>query len=116
MSKLIDQLTERQNQFLEAASRVQEPVVDGVRQTTSVMDRVVPERLATLPFADRLPTASELIENQYAFAKKWVQLNHDFALSMIEAGRLGKASATAEPKTHKPTAANATKATDTTKA
>lgn len=107
MSKVMDQLTERQEQFLEAASRWQEPVVDGVRRTASVMDRVVPERMATLPFADRLPTASELIENQYAFAKKWIQLNHDFAMSVAEASRLGKAPATAEPKTHKPTATNA---------
>ncbi|MDY7104339.1 MAG: hypothetical protein S0880_24400 [Actinomycetota bacterium] len=110
MSKVMDQLTERQEQFLDLATRWQEPVVDGVRRTASVMDRVVPERFGNVPFADRLPTATELIENQYAFAKEWMQLNHDFALSVAEASRLGKAPASAETKTHKPTSANAAKA------
>jgi hypothetical protein len=78
---------------LESISTVEEQVIDGIKQaqdvalkvTRSVVDTVapyVPE--FDRPFADRLPTADELIDNAFDFVGELLKVNRGFAHQVVD--------------------------------
>lgn len=83
---MIDKLTEIQEQVLESLEQIQEPVVSAVRRTAEQAERYVPE-LPVAPYGDKLPSAQELIANQYEFAVKLLELNKRFADALAEAAK-----------------------------
>jgi hypothetical protein len=79
---------------LESISNVEDQVIDGIKQAQdvslkgikAVVDAVagyVPE--FDRPFADRLPTASELVDNAYGFAAELLKVNKAYAHQVIDA-------------------------------
>ena len=92
-----ERLDKIQDQVMEFTGKVQEPVIDGLRNLTSKIEGRVPE--VNLPFSDKLPTASELIDNQFGFAQRVLDSTKKFATDVVEAG-------TPAPKTTKKAAAS----------
>ena len=96
---------------LENISTVEDQVVDGIKQaqdtvlkvTRTVVDTVAPyvpdyDR----PFADRLPTADQLVDNAFDFVGDLLKVNREYAHQLIDAlapltGET-KPTAKAEPK------------------
>lgn len=85
-SPVIDKLTQLQEQVLETVEQVQEPVVKAARQAAEVVEPRLPE-LPALPFADKLPSADELVANQYDFVLKVIEQQKRFIEALIDAGR-----------------------------
>jgi hypothetical protein len=84
MTVVLDKLTEVQTTVVETFESVKEPVTNTV---TTVIDFVVerfPE-IPVLPYADQFPTPSELIDNQYKFAKSLLDSNKDIFLGAAKA-------------------------------
>lgn len=81
---VIDKLTDVQTSVVDAIAQVKEPVVKGVTVVVDfVHDRI--GDLPALPYADQIPTPVELINNQYKFAKSFIDTNKDIALSVAKA-------------------------------
>ena len=84
MTLVLDKLTNVQVQVVDTISLVKDPVVKGI---TVVVDFVT-ERISeipTMPFADQIPTPTELVNNQYKFAKSVIDANKDIALAAAKA-------------------------------
>ena len=84
MTVVLDKLSEVQTNVVDTLESVKEPVTNTV---TTVIDFVVerfPE-IPVLPYAEQLPTPSELIDNQYKFAKSLLDSNKDIFLSAAKA-------------------------------
>jgi hypothetical protein len=64
---------------------VQDTVVEGVRRVAEFVGGVLPEDRPSLPFMDQLPSPAELVESQYSFAQKVLELNHSFAKALVDA-------------------------------
>jgi hypothetical protein len=65
-------------------SSFQDPVVDTVRKGVELVEERIPE-FPTDQVTAKLPTARELVENQYEFATKMLKVSHDFTLAVIDA-------------------------------
>ena len=83
MSAPTEKLVEIEDQVIDTLTEAQEPVLSAVRRAVELLDGVVPE--VSIPNAEKLPTARELVENQYEFATRLLKLNHDFALALLDA-------------------------------
>jgi hypothetical protein len=79
---------------LESISTVEDQVVDGIKQaqdlslkvTRTVVDAVagyVPE--FDRPFADRIPTAAQLVDNAFDFVGELLKVNRAYAHQVIDA-------------------------------
>ncbi len=81
---VLDRVTEVQDQVLTAISNTKEPVTNAVATVVGyVVDRA--PQVPALPFAEKLPTPKELIDNQAKFASKLVTTNKAVALSVARA-------------------------------
>jgi hypothetical protein len=80
---------------------VQDPVVEAVRKVADYVAGVLPESRPTLPFADQLPTATELVETQFAFARRLLELQHGFAKAVVDAAAPAFVVPVAKPKAAK---------------
>jgi len=84
MTLVIDKLTDVQDQILGTIALVKEPVVNGVTTVVGfVTDRV--SEIPALPFGEKIPTPTELVNNQYKFAKSIIDTNKDIALAVAKA-------------------------------
>jgi hypothetical protein len=144
MSAVIDKLAERQDQFIDLMVQWQKPFVAGLRRTASLVESqsarleklpslpTIPGlgRLGNLPGVERLsgfslPTAEEILRNQFAFAERVLETNKQFALSIATLGEnspkapAGTTAAAAAPKrstaTAKPRRTTAKRNNTTTK-
>jgi hypothetical protein len=84
MSVATEKITEVEDQVLDFVSRVQEPVVDGVRTVVSRVEDRIPE-INVPGLGDTVPTASELVENGFAFAQKVLDNQREFAQAVLDA-------------------------------
>lgn len=109
MTTVLDKLNEVETNVVDTLSQVKDPVVRGV---TAVVDFVVerfPE-LPALPFADQIPTPTEVINSQYRFAKSLLDTNKDIAVAVAKAAapltdKVLDRKSVARPATRKTTAA-----------
>ncbi|MEJ5253950.1 MAG: hypothetical protein WHS89_01250 [Acidimicrobiales bacterium] len=83
-STVIDRLTEIQDKVVESVSSFQEPVVETVRKAVDTVEERIPE-LPTEKLTEKLPTARELVDNQFEFASRMLQVSRDFVVAILEA-------------------------------
>ncbi len=69
MATATDMFTGLEDQVLETVKQGQEAVVKAVRTWADASKNLIPD-LPPLPFADQLPTTTEIVENAFAFADK----------------------------------------------
>jgi hypothetical protein len=105
-SPTVERLTEVQDKIVEAVASFQEPVVETVRKAVAQVEERIPE-LPTEKVTEKLPTARELVDNQFEFATRMLKVSHDFAIAVIDA---------VEPVTVKVVKAEPAKKTTTRKA
>jgi hypothetical protein len=84
MTVVIDRMTEVQDKIISTIADTKTPVANAVSTMVDFVVERVPE-VPALPFADRLPTPKELIENQAKFASKLVTTNKSVALAAAKA-------------------------------
>ncbi|MDQ1403432.1 MAG: hypothetical protein QOG03_1748 [Actinomycetota bacterium] len=101
-------LTNVEDQVFTTVRRGQDAIVDGVQ---ALADRLAPyaARLPEAPWAERVPTATELAERAFAFAEKLISEQKDFAERLLDAAAplfadtkvtsTSKAKSPAKPKT-----------------
>ena len=85
MSTIADTVTGLQDQILDAITAAQDPIVEAVTQWAETASGFLPEDRPTLPFADQLPTLTEVVEFSYGFAERLLQNQHELASSLVEA-------------------------------
>lgn len=86
MSVVLDKVTEAQDQLLTAIETVKEPATDAVAVAVALFLERVPS-VPAVPFAEKLPTPKQLIDNQAKFATKLVSTNKALALSVASAAQ-----------------------------
>ncbi len=97
MPTVTDNLTKLQEQILEVISNFQQPVVDLVKKVSEAVEGRIPE-LPELSVMESLPSAQELVDNQFSFAEKLLKTQHDFANAVIEAAKPVTTKVAPEPK------------------
>ena len=101
MTVITETLTSVQDSILETIDTVQSPVVDAVRTVVEKVEERLPEDRPTIPAFEQIDL-TELVEANYAFAKKLVDRQHEFAKAIVDAvAPLFPASAKPAPKTTK---------------
>ncbi len=84
MNTILDPVTEVQDRVVEVLSSVKQPVSHAVSTAVEfVLDRF-PE-VPALPYAEKLPTPLELIDNQAKFAAKVVSTSKSVAVGAAKA-------------------------------
>jgi len=83
MADTTAKLTEYEDKVIEFFTNVQESVVDGLRTLADKLDSRMPE--VTVPYADKLPTADEVVDNGFAFAGKVLDNQKAFAGEVLDA-------------------------------
>jgi len=84
MTTVLDKLTEVQAQVVDTISLVKDPVVSGVTTVVDFITGRVSE-IPALPFGEKIPTPTELVNNQYKFAKSIIDTNKEIALAVAKA-------------------------------
>lgn len=82
MTTTMTTLKKMQDQYFTVAHRVEEPVVKFTGEMADTMARYVPERPM---FMAKLPTISELVDNQLKFRKRFVDEQMMFVRKMMKA-------------------------------
>ena len=81
----VSQLTDSvQTQVLDLLNKAQDATVDGVRTIAETVEGYVPE-LPALPFADRLPEPSSVVDDAFGFAAKLLDSQRNFAKELFAA-------------------------------
>ena len=105
----VSEITESvQTQVLDLLNKAQEATVDGVRTLAETVEGFVPE-LPALPFADRIPEASTVVDDAFDFAAKLLESQRRFAQELFAAAAPVTAKATEKAPTTKPKPVAATK-------
>ena len=81
-SPVVERLTEVQDKIVETVTSFQDPVVDTVRKGVDLVEEHIPE-FPTEKVTAKLPTAREVVENQYE--TRMLKVGHDFSLAVIGA-------------------------------
>ncbi len=85
MTPLMDTITSYEDQILETITSAQKPAVEYVKKAVDFVEGYLPEDRPSLPFADQLPTAAEIVDSQFAFAKRLLDAQHKFAKAIVNA-------------------------------
>ena len=83
-SPAVERLTEMQDKIVETVTSFQDPVVDTVRKGVDLVEERIPD-FPTEKVTAKLPTAREVVENQYEFTTRMLKVSHDFTLAVIGA-------------------------------
>jgi hypothetical protein len=83
-SPFVERLAEVQDKIVETTESFQEPVVSTVRKGVDLVEERIPDFPAEAVTA-KLPTVRELVDNQYAFAARLLEVNHAFVLAVLGA-------------------------------
>ncbi|MEL7209357.1 MAG: hypothetical protein AAGK32_14170 [Actinomycetota bacterium] len=81
MAPATEKLSEIQDKVIELLTRVQEPVLDGLRTVVDKVEGRVPE----LAVPEQVPTADELVDNGFGFAKDVLDNQKKFAGQVLKA-------------------------------
>jgi hypothetical protein len=88
-SPLTTTITGLEDKILETITSAQQPVVEYVKKAVDLVEDKLPENLPELPFASKLaenvPTASEIVDTQFAFAKRLLDAQYDFTKAILGA-------------------------------
>lgn len=84
MSVATEKITEIQDQVLDFVARIQEPVVNGLRTAATKVEDRLPEVKAPW-LGDKVPTATELVELQFAFRQRFLDNQKQFAEAVLDA-------------------------------
>ncbi len=96
MSVATEKITEIQDQVLDLVARVQEPVVNGLQTVATKVEERLPE--VKIPgLGDTVPTASQLIDAQFAFRQKLLDNQKQFADAVLKATRPVRSKFVATP-------------------
>jgi hypothetical protein len=82
MTTTMTTLKKVQDQYFTLAHRVEEPMVKFAGQMSDTMARYVPERPT---FMAKMPTVSEMVDNQLKFRKRFVDEQTAFVRKMMKA-------------------------------
>jgi hypothetical protein len=85
MPTVIETVNDIEDRVVETLESAQEPVIDAVRRLADYVAGVLPEDRPSLPYIDQLPTPTELVESQFAFAQRLLDLQHQFAKAVLDA-------------------------------
>ncbi len=85
MPSVIETITSVEDRVVDTLKSVQEPVVGAVSKVAEYAGGLLPDDRPDLPFVDQLPTLTELVESQYAFARRLLEVNHQFAKALVSA-------------------------------
>jgi hypothetical protein len=80
MDTLLDPVTELQDKVVSGVKSTKQPVADAVATAVALLLERLPE-VPALPYAEKLPTPVELIENQAKFATKVVNATKSVAVA-----------------------------------
>jgi hypothetical protein len=86
MTTVLNRVSDVQDQVIAAINSVNEPLTVAVAVTVGYVVDKAPQ-IPAVPFADKLPTPKELINNQAKFASKLVTTNKSVALSVAAAAQ-----------------------------
>lgn len=86
MTTVLTRVTDVQDQVINAISSVNEPLTVAVTLAVSYVVEKAPQ-IPAVPFAEKIPTPKELINNQAKFASKLVTTNKTVALSVAAAAQ-----------------------------
>jgi hypothetical protein len=97
----VSEITESvQTQVFDLLNRAQDRTIDSVRTVAETVEGYVPE-LPALPFTDRLPDPSSVVDNAFDFAEKLLHSQRKFAEDLFAAAAPVVKAATKE-ETPKP--------------
>ena len=85
MSTILETITSTEDQVLDYLKAAQERVLDVVKRGVEVADRYLPEDRPALSFLAEAPKPIEVVDSQYAFAKKVLDNQRDFAKAIVHA-------------------------------
>jgi hypothetical protein len=78
------EMTEKvQDGVLEAVETSQAWILGALRSTASAFDGIMPDP-ALVPFADKIPTATETLDLTFGFFNKLVEAQHSFLTGVVE--------------------------------
>ncbi len=112
MSPVMERLTDAQDRFIEAVDSARDPMVNGVRRVAEWVDeRIADRELPSLPFGDKVPSATELAENQHRFFARLNDSSHELVAAVIAAGVIpdSPVSAATQSKASQPKTNNESK-------
>lgn len=84
MSVATEKISEFQDQVLDFVARIQEPVVNGLRTAATKVEDRLPEVKAPW-LGDKVPTATELVDLQFAFRQRFLDNQKQFAEAVLDA-------------------------------
>lgn len=85
MSVATEKLTIVEDRVIETVTKLQEPVAGAVRKFVEQVEGQVSNLNLTIPSTDVVPTAREIVENQYEFAGRLLKANHELVLAILDA-------------------------------
>jgi hypothetical protein len=83
MAPATAKLAEFEDKVIDLFTRVQEPVLDGLRTVVGKIEGRVPE--LAVPYREQIPTADELVDNGFGFAKNLLDNQKKFAGNVLKA-------------------------------
>jgi hypothetical protein len=86
MTPVLNRVSDVQDQVISAINSVNEPLTVAVAVAVGYVVDKAPQ-IPAVPFADKIPTPKELINNQAKFASKLVTTNKTVALSVAAAAQ-----------------------------
>ena len=86
MTTVLTRVSDVQDQVISAINSVNEPLTVAVALAVGYVVDKAPQ-IPSVPFAEKLPTPKELINNQAKFASKLVTTNKTVALSVAAAAQ-----------------------------
>lgn len=89
-------ITELEDQVLETLQNAHEPVVKAVGQLVERVEGSVPELEVELP--EGFPTARQLLDSQYTFVTKVLELNYELAKQLLDVTKPLRTKLVVEPK------------------
>lgn len=83
MAPATAKLAEFEDKVIDLFTRVQEPVLDGLRTVVGKIEGRVPE--LAVPYREQIPTADELVDNGFGFATNLLDNQKKFAGNVLKA-------------------------------
>jgi len=77
-------IEEAQDKFIDLMASLQGPVVDAVSTVVAVVDDRLPQ-IPEIPFAEQIPTPTEVVKSQYGFATKFLATNKKLVTAVTQA-------------------------------
>jgi hypothetical protein len=85
MSQIVDTVTGAEDKVLDVVRKGQDQVLDYLKQGVEIAERYLPEDRRDLPFLAQAPKPVEILDTQFAFAKKVLDNQHAFAKAVLAA-------------------------------